>query len=99
MIRIAWISAVLLLVGAAACEISLDVGAASPQCQTAWRRTRDGWRRQEELLRQAPVGPPTIHPLLLAAALALAPLRLAASARQAVSARRAQDVSERTSSG
>jgi hypothetical protein len=82
MLRIAWISAVLLLVGAAACEISLDVGAAAPHCQSAWRRTRDGWTRQESLQPQEPVGPPRIHPLLVAAALALAPLRWAAWQRQ-----------------
>ena len=92
MIRIVWISAVLFLVGAAACEISLDAGAASPQCASAWRRTRDGWRRQESLQRQEPVGPPMIHPLLLAAGLALVPLRWAAWRRQR------EAVSERTSS-
>jgi hypothetical protein len=78
--QISWIVALLVFAGWIACALSSTAIQSANECQSVWRRTRDGWEHQDRLFRCQPLPPPVLHPTVVAALLILVPLCLLALA-------------------
>ena len=62
---IGWITVILIAALWGASEIRLPAANDPAPRDSGWRRTRDGWERSSQLLRQ-PVAQPALHPSIVA---------------------------------
>jgi hypothetical protein len=62
---IGWMTVIIIAALWGASEIRLPAAADPAPRDSGWRRTRDGWERSTQLLRQ-PVAQPSLHPSVVA---------------------------------